>query len=115
LPNIFIYSLFFAAWQWSSTHFRAHWHNIITNAYRHSALEKFENIQEKQEGSQSIYGIEDDVKLKNDLKRYEALLLLILTDTAYLESAAGTTSAEKIIKMEEAIRGILTVNKKENK
>lgn len=97
LPNIFIYSLFFAAWKWSSTHFRAHWHDFTTNAYRHRALVKFGQLEK----------LDDEVHF-GDIRRLSGMLLLLLSDSAYTEESNEITGTERIIKLEEMIRELFT-------
>lgn len=105
LPNIFIYSLFFAAWHWSSRHYRAHWHNFILNAYRHRALVKFAELE--QAGNLPI-GDQAQAAIAGEIRKLSGILLLIPGDSAYIDKEKEDTGAERIIKTEEIIREVFT-------
>lgn len=108
LPNLFIYSLFFVSWQWSSRHFRAHWHNFITNAYRHRSLVKFQALE-------NFENPEIEIEIENKdksatiaaLRRLAGLLLLVPRESAYLSLEKEDTVTERMLRMEELIRETL--------
>ncbi len=104
LPNLFIYSLFFVSWQWSSKHFRAHWHNFITNAYRHRGLEKFKELEKMD--NNSIDNSDKSATIAA-LRRLAGLLLLVPRESAYLSAEKEDTVTERMLRLEELIRETL--------
>lgn len=127
-PNVFVYTLFFIAWRWSARHFRAHWHNFISNAYRHRALWRYEEIQRKlielsadvgfdatKPTSSDPYMRDISSKIREqaaatilELYRQSGVLLLLPGDSSYLESGQDERTGEQIVRIEEIIRSSLT-------
>ncbi|MDZ3837982.1 MAG: hypothetical protein U0S49_11470 [Rhodospirillales bacterium] len=119
IPNVFAYALFFIAWNWSSRHFRSHWHNFIVNSYRHRALWRYEEIERKLIEIASGVGapennraVEETVKKVRDkvadtlmeLHRLSGILLLFPGDSSYSDAGSDEKAAEELVKLEEVVR-----------
>jgi hypothetical protein len=113
-PNAFVYALFIVIWQWSSRHYRSHWHNFVMNAYRHRALYRFENLRDQIKTSffqdKKSPSAESPLKYVSkdhaadtilELYRLSGILLLIPGESAYLDKKGGDDITDKIIKYEE--------------
>ena len=119
IPNVFVYALFFIAWNWSARHFRAHWHNVIVNSYRHRALWRYEEIERKLIELASGIGpppghsaVQDTVKSVREkvadtlleLHRLSGIFLLFPGDLSYLDAGKDEKASEEFVKLEEIVR-----------
>jgi membrane protein implicated in regulation of membrane protease activity len=99
ITELFIFSLFYLAWNWSVRHFRAHWHNFILNAYRYRALSVLRLMRNEQGESETG---------KDEIRRLSGLLLLMTEPSAYLDNERETTLLERIIKLDDWVKKVLT-------
>lgn len=119
IPNVFVYALFFVAWNWSARHFRAHWHNFILNSYRHRALWRYEEIERKLVEVASGVGACDEIpSIKDTVKaiqekvadtilemyRLSGILLLLPGESSYLDAGKDEKMTEEFVKLEEIVK-----------
>ena len=104
IPNLFLYSIFFVGYMWSLKNYKAHWHNFVTNEHRYASLVAIKKIREENEGNTEIL---------KQLDMQSAVVVLIPSETAYLEDEGEReiTAAERLLKIEEAIRELVTQGK----
>ena len=104
IPNLFLYSLFFVGYTWSLKNYKAHWHNFVTNEHRYASLIAIKQIREGNSESE----------IKNQLDMQSAVVVLLPSETAYLENEGEgeITAAERLLKIEEAIRELATQGRK---
>lgn len=103
LPHLFLYSLFFVSWRWAVAHFRAHWHDRVLNQYRYEALHALNKIRNLEINSEHS---------KDQAALLAAVFLLAPPDMPYLETEKTSTSAERILKIEELVRELITHREK---
>lgn len=104
IPNLFLYSIFYLAYTWSLRNYNAHWHKFLTNEHRDASLKAIANIRKNKP-------MDNEVRRSLDIQ--SALVSLMPSDTAYLEGKENgeTTAAERLLKLEEMLRGLLTHGK----
>lgn len=102
-----VYLLFCASWYWAAKHYRSHWHNFVTNAYRHRALFRIEQLQRRIQGSieieRSIDGSADCKKAQEtilELYRLSGILLLVPGDSSYLDKVAHEEVSKVTLELE---------------
>jgi hypothetical protein len=96
---MFIYGIFFAAWYWALSNYRAHWHNFVLNENKSVALTELRQLRKS---------IETTSDIKDKLALFEAMLLLTPDPSAYLEGDKEITGIERFIRLEELFREIWT-------
>lgn len=106
LPNLFLYSIFFVAWGWALKNYRAHWHNLVTNEHRFASLLAIDRIRR-----------DADADIRRELDIQAAVVLLVPSESAYLEAEGEKeiTAGERLLRVEETIRGLATHGKAASK
>jgi hypothetical protein len=114
-PNIFVYFLFGVAWNWASKHYRSHWHNFVVNAYKYRALRVLKIIREEimsnfTTGDYRAPKVEDTIL---ELYRISGILLLIQSESSYLDNVASDEISKTVHQLDELARTLIHPGKRD--
>ena len=86
--------------------YRAHWHNFVTNEHRFASLLAIDRIRR-----------DADADIRRELDIQAAVVLLVPSESAYLEAEGEKeiTAGERLLRVEETIRGLATHGKAASK
>ncbi|NBC33064.1 MAG: hypothetical protein GVY13_10350 [Alphaproteobacteria bacterium] len=102
LPNLFIYSLFFTAWTWAIRNYRRHWHNFVVHENKSRSLLAFKEIVDNS-------GDPMPEAFRERAMELACLIVLSPNTSGYVpEEHEEQTGAERLVKMEEMVRDLIT-------